>query len=223
MKLKKKRNPTAIWPSALRGLDQPRQSGAYASLFSVGLKGTMFSKQTHMVPNIIHMADEQIFTFFMWNKDEQMLTCVGKVIYKSSTIRTKNLMIITLWRISLIQCVRYICVCMDAYILIQHKWMHIIFIEFYTCKVIKNWTFWLFLSVYAFVCISLRCRHNDQDGVSNHQPHGCLLNRLFRGRSNKTSKLRVTGLCVGNSPGPVNSPHKGPVTRKMFPFDDVIM
>ena len=25
----------------------------------------------------------------------------------------------------------------------------------------------------------------------------------------------------GNSPGPVNSPHKGPVTRKMFPFDDV--
>ena len=39
----------------------------------------------------------------------------------------------------------------------------------------------------------------------------------------KTSKLRVTGLCAGNSPGPVKSPHKGPVTRKMFPFDDVIM
>ena len=39
----------------------------------------------------------------------------------------------------------------------------------------------------------------------------------------KTSKLRVTGLCVANSPGPVNSPHKWPVTRKMFPFDDVIM
>ena len=69
----------------------------------------------------------------------------------------------------------------------------------------------------------LRWRHNDHDSVSNHQPHGCLLNRLFRHRSKKTSKLRVTGLCVGNSPGPVNSPHKGPVTRKMFPFDDVIM
>ena len=38
-------------------------------------------------------------------------------------------------------------------------------------------------------------------GVSNHQPHECLLNRLFRHRSKKTSKLRVTGLCVGNSPG----------------------
>ena len=51
----------------------------------------------------------------------------------------------------------------------------------------------------------------------------CLLNRIFKCRSKKTSKLRVTGLCAGNSPGPVNSPHKGPVTRKMFPFDDVIM
>ena len=69
----------------------------------------------------------------------------------------------------------------------------------------------------------LQWHHNDHDGVSNHQPHGCLLNRLFRRRSKKTSKLRVTGLCVGNSPGPVNSPHKWPVTRKMFPFDDVIM
>ena len=75
------------------------------------------------------------------------------------------------------------------------------------------------LSVYD----TLRWRHNDHDSVSNHQPHGCLLNRLFRRRSKKTSKLRVTGLCVGNSPGPVNSPHKGPVTRKMFPFDDVIV
>ena len=71
--------------------------------------------------------------------------------------------------------------------------------------------------------VTLLWHHDDHDGVSNHQPHGCLLNRLFRRRSKKTSKLRVTGLCVGNSPGPVNSPHKGPVTWKMFPFDDVIM
>ena len=71
--------------------------------------------------------------------------------------------------------------------------------------------------------IPLHWRHNDYDGVSNHQPHGCLLNRLFRRRSKETSKLRVTGLCPGTSPGPVNSPHKWPVTRKMFPFDDVIM
>ena len=48
---------------------------------------------------------------------------------------------------------------------------------------------------------ALRWRHNDHAGVSNHQPHGCLLNRLFRRKSKKTSKLRVTGLCAGNSPG----------------------
>ena len=47
----------------------------------------------------------------------------------------------------------------------------------------------------------LRWRHNGHNSVSNHQPHHRLLNRLFRRRSKKTSKLRVTGLCVGNSPG----------------------
>ena len=67
------------------------------------------------------------------------------------------------------------------------------------------------------ICISSQWRHNGRDGVSNHQPHNCLLNRLFRRISNKTSKLCVTGLCAGNSP------HKWPVTLKMFPFDDVIV
>ena len=47
---------------------------------------------------------------------------------------------------------------------------------------------------------TLRWRHNGRDCVSNHQPHDCLLNRLFGRRSKLTSKLRVTGLCVGNSP-----------------------
>ena len=46
----------------------------------------------------------------------------------------------------------------------------------------------------------LQRRHNERDGVSNHQPHDRLRNRLFRRRSKKTSKLRVTGLCNGNSP-----------------------
>ena len=44
-------------------------------------------------------------------------------------------------------------------------------------------------------------RHNGRDSVSNHQPHDCLLNRLFRRRSKKTSKLHVTGLYARNSPG----------------------
>ena len=49
-------------------------------------------------------------------------------------------------------------------------------------------------------CWTLRWRHNGRVGVSNHQPHDCLLNRLFGRRSKKASKLRVTGLCAGNSP-----------------------
>ena len=47
---------------------------------------------------------------------------------------------------------------------------------------------------------SLRWRHNGHDSVSNHQLHHCLLNRLFGCRSKNISKLRVTGLCEGNSP-----------------------
>ena len=49
-------------------------------------------------------------------------------------------------------------------------------------------------------CTTLQLRHNGHDGVSIHQSHDCLLNRLFRRRSKKTPKLSVTGLCTGNSP-----------------------
>ena len=61
---------------------------------------------------------------------------------------------------------------------------------------------------------ALQWRHNECDGVSNHQPHDCLLNRYSRSRSRKTSKLRVNGPCERIHRSPVNSPHKGPVTRK---------
>ena len=76
---------------------------------------------------------------------------------------------------------------------------------------------------YVPKCMTLQWRHNDSDGVSNHQPHDSSLHRLFRCRSKKTSKLRVTGLCAGNSPVTGEFPAQRPVTQKMFPFDDVIM
>ena len=65
--------------------------------------------------------------------------------------------------------------------------------------------------------------HNGCDRVLNHWHLDCLLNRLFRHRSKKTSKLCVKSLCEGIHQWPVDSPHKGPVTRKMFQFDDTIM
>ena len=46
----------------------------------------------------------------------------------------------------------------------------------------------------------LHRRHNECDGVSNHQRLDCLLSCWSRRGSKKTAKLRVTGLCLGNSP-----------------------
>ena len=71
--------------------------------------------------------------------------------------------------------------------------------------------------------IALQWRHNKRDSVSNHRHLDCLLSRLFRHRSKKSSKLHVTGLCERNHRWPMDSPHIGPVTRNTFPFDDVIM
>ena len=70
---------------------------------------------------------------------------------------------------------------------------------------------------------TLRWRHNVCDGVSNHQPHGCLLNSLFWRRSKKTSKFRVTGLCLGNSPWVGEFPAQMASNAEMFSFDDIIM
>ena len=70
---------------------------------------------------------------------------------------------------------------------------HLIVIKGFQCLINQN-------SARHSICPS-QWRHNGHDGVSNHQPHDCLLNRLFRRRSKKTSKLRVTDLCAGNSPG----------------------
>ena len=44
---------------------------------------------------------------------------------------------------------------------------------------------------------SLQWCHTERDGVSKHWHLDGLLNRLFKPRSKKTSKLRVTGPCLG--------------------------
>ena len=65
---------------------------------------------------------------------------------------------------------------------------------------------WLLRQDFVFSIVqrwpNMPMHYNDiiMGGVSNHQPHGCSLNRLFRRRSKKTSKLCVTGLFTGNSP-----------------------
>ena len=71
--------------------------------------------------------------------------------------------------------------------------------------------------------MSSEWRHNERHGVSNHRRLDCLLNRLFRCRSKKHQSSASLAFVRGSLQWSVNFPHKGPVTRKMFQFDDVIM
>ena len=79
------------------------------------------------------------------------------------------------------------------------------------CNLVENYPAWEELR--QRLEQTLQWRHNERDGVSNHQPHDCLLNRLFRRRSKKTSKLRVTG----------ESPTQRASNTENVPFDDIIM
>ena len=79
------------------------------------------------------------------------------------------------------------------FLLIERIWSRKIEKKYAIVKICRSWQSFFYI-------FSLRWRHNEGDGVSNHQPHDCLLKRFFRRRSKKTSKLRVTGLCAWNSP-----------------------
>ena len=72
--------------------------------------------------------------------------------------------------------------------------------KFMKCAFFLTDEFMIFMCWPPLYPCTLQWRYNGHDGISNHQPHDCLLNRVFRCRSKKTSKLRVTGLCAGNSP-----------------------
>ena len=65
------------------------------------------------------------------------------------------------------------------------------------------------------ICLTLQWRHNKRDGVSNHRCSGA-------DQSKYQTSASLTFM-RGIHRWPVNSPHKVPVTRKLFPFDDVIM
>ena len=65
-------------------------------------------------------------------------------------------------------------------------------------------------------------RHNGRDGVPNHQPNDCLLNRFYSGADQRKHKGSASQAFVrGIHRRPVNFPHKWPVTWEMVPFDDV--
>ena len=86
----------------------------------------------------------------------------------------------------------------------------------------KCWYFDLHATQASLFIRTLQWRHNGRESVSNHQLHDLLLNRLFRRRSRKT-KLRVTGLSAGKSPGIGEFPAQMSRIAEKFPFDDVTM
>ena len=69
----------------------------------------------------------------------------------------------------------------------------------------------------------LQSRHNERDVVLNHRRLHCLLNCLFMPRSRKHQSSPLLAFVRGIHRWPGNPLHKGPVTRKTFPFDDVII
>ena len=79
--------------------------------------------------------------------------------------------------------------------------------------------------------ISSQWRHNWLDNVSDHQPNDSVSDRqpndyssVHLGADQRKHQSSASQAFVrGIHRGPVNSPHKEPVTRKMFPFDEVIM
>ena len=83
------------------------------------------------------------------------------------------------------------------------QWRSLDVIVSYLVRVIKS--FYIYASpnvltyqyckkvIIPIYVLALQWRQNKRDDVANQQPQHCLLNRLFRRRSKKTSELRVTG------------------------------
>ena len=72
--------------------------------------------------------------------------------------------------------------------------------------------------------ISHQWHYNERNGVSSHRRLDCLLNCFFRRPiQSKYQSSASLAFFRGIHRWPVNSPHKGPVMRKRFPFDDVII
>ena len=70
----------------------------------------------------------------------------------------------------------------------------------------------------------LQWRHNLRDDVSNNRRLDGLLNRLLKRRDQRNYQKSASLAFVREiQRWQLNSPNKEPVTRKMFPFGDVIM
>ena len=76
---------------------------------------------------------------------------------------------------------------------------------------------------YSVTPWTLQWRYHECDGVSNHLRFDCLLDRFSIADQRRHQRSSALAFVRGIQRWPVDSPHKGPVTRKLFSFDDVIM
>ena len=74
----------------------------------------------------------------------------------------------------------------------------------------------MLIETFIWHLFSLRWRHNERNGVSNHRHIDCLLNRLFKRRSKKHQSSASLTFAGRIHRWPVISPHKGPITRFFF-------
>ena len=70
---------------------------------------------------------------------------------------------------------------------------------------------------------TLQWRHNEHNGVSIHQCLDCCSIVCSDADKRKHQNSTYLSFVWGSQRWPANSSHKGPVTRKIVPFDDVIM
>ena len=112
----------------------------------------------------------------------------------------------------------------------QTKAINNSYIYKYLCKCDTNRAGHFTLDAYASRPVAcpplvqtLQWRHSERDGFSNHRR---LIVFLIVGSGADKKKHRSSASLAfvrGIHRWPVNFPQKGPVTQKMFPFDDVLM
>ena len=71
--------------------------------------------------------------------------------------------------------------------------------------------------------MALQWHHIECDGVINHRHLQFLFNRFFQAQIKENSKAPRHWPLWGEAPVTGGFPHKRPVSRKMFPFDNVTM
>ena len=69
-----------------------------------------------------------------------------------------------------------------------------------TPHLVPNFSVYDYLILHGQFVIALQWFYNEGYGVSNDRRLDCLLNFFVQAQIEETSKLRITGLCEGNSP-----------------------